>query len=225
MAGESIAFDIETTGFDVDDVVTTVGFQLPLGSYVLCQTGGRETTGIEAAVDERVSGPVRVETYATEAALLDAVASVVSERIRGHDRTVVAFNGEVWRGGFDLPFLRTRLADHDIAWPFAGVTYADLQPAVRKRFNTTVDGESVADLERVYGALVGGDAGDIDPVADSREAAQAFEAGDIADIVTHNVADIRRTAALADVAERYCGPKAFDTKSLGVRQGVDRHGR
>jgi len=31
---DQVAFDIETTGFDVDDEVTVVGFALPLGVRV-----------------------------------------------------------------------------------------------------------------------------------------------------------------------------------------------
>ncbi|MGB9961639.1 hypothetical protein ACOZ32_05440 [Halobacterium sp. MBLA0001] len=41
MVLEQVAFDIETTGFNVDDEVTTVGFAVPMGVRVFVQTGER----------------------------------------------------------------------------------------------------------------------------------------------------------------------------------------
>jgi uncharacterized protein YprB with RNaseH-like and TPR domain len=38
---EQVAFDIETTGFDVEDEVTVVGFGLSMGVRVFVQTAGR----------------------------------------------------------------------------------------------------------------------------------------------------------------------------------------
>jgi uncharacterized protein YprB with RNaseH-like and TPR domain len=52
---EFVAFDIETTGFDVTDAVTAVGFALPLGCRVFVQTGGRESTDLEATVRGPIS--------------------------------------------------------------------------------------------------------------------------------------------------------------------------
>jgi len=45
---ELVAFDIETTGFSVDDAVTVVGFALPMGVRLFVQTRGRETSGIDS---------------------------------------------------------------------------------------------------------------------------------------------------------------------------------
>ena len=148
---DQVAFDIETTGFDVDDEVTTVGFALPMGVRVFAQIGGRRSDDIEASVKDRLSKTlVNVSTHTDEAALLAAVTEFVAERIRDADVLLIAYNGEVWSGGFDLPFLRTRFARHELAWPFVDVPYADVMPLVTDRFNTTVDGVEEGGLVTAY---------------------------------------------------------------------------
>ncbi len=215
MVLEQVAFDIESTGFDVDDEVTAVGFAVPMGVRVLVQTGGRDVSGIESAVESAVSETlVRVSTHGSEQELLVAVSEFVAERFRDGDVLLVAYNGERWNGGFDLPFLRTRHAKRELAWPFVDVPYADVMPLVTDRFNTTVDGDENSDLVTAYDVLCDGSHGEIDPFADSKEAVTAFEDGRFAELVLHNVADVLRTRALGRVAERYCSKSEFKVKSL-----------
>jgi hypothetical protein len=215
MVLEQVAFDIETTGFDVDDEVTTVGFAVPMGVRVFVQTGERDAPGIESVVESEVSETlVRVSTHASEQQLLVAVSEFVAERFRDSDVLLVAYNGERWNGGFDLPFLRTRFAAADLAWPFVDVPYADVMPVVTDRFNTTVDGDENGDLVTAYDVLCRGSYGELDPFADSKEAVAAFEDGRFAELVLHNVADVLRTRALGRVAERYCSKSEFKVKSL-----------
>ena len=216
MTLEQVAFDIETTGFSVDDVVTTVGFAVPLGVRVFVQTDGRTAPGVEAAVRDRVETHVKVSTHESERALFEAVSGFVETRFRDEDVLLVAYNGERWKGGFDVPFLRTRYAHHDIAWPFTNVPYADVMPLVTTRFNTTVSDEDDprGDLAGVYEALCDGRYGDVDPFAESSEAVTAFEAGRFAELVMHNVADVLRTKSLGRLAERYCSKSDFNVKSL-----------
>jgi len=212
---DQVAVDIETTGFDVDDTVTTVGFALPLGVRVFAQTGGRGSDDIEASVKARLAETlVNISTHPDEAALLAAVTEFVAERIQDADVLLIAYNGEVWSGGFDLPFLRTRFARHELAWPFVNVPYADVMPLVTDRFNTTVDGVEEGGLVTAYEVLCDGSDGDLDPFADSAEAVTAFEDGRFGELVLHNVADVLRTQALGRVAERYCGKAEFNVKSL-----------
>jgi len=211
---EQVAFDIETTGFDVDDVVTVVGFRLPLGCQVFCQTDGRTSDDVEATLQGRLDEHVNVAVHDSEAALLEAVAEFVEMRLRGDDVLLTAFNGETWDGGFDLPFLRTRFAANDLAWPFRDIPYADLFPIVKKLFNTTVDGESRNDLVTTYGVLCDGEFGEIDPFDDSKEAVTAFDNGRFTTLVAHNAADVLRTAALGELAEQYCSKSDFQVKSL-----------
>jgi uncharacterized protein YprB with RNaseH-like and TPR domain len=117
---ELVAFDIETTGFGVADTVTVAGFALPVGVRVFCQTGGRTPPGsdVETAVQERVECHVQVSMHATEQGLLEALGTFVTDRFADDDVLLAAFNGETWQAGFDLPFLRTRLARTGVAWPF-----------------------------------------------------------------------------------------------------------
>ena len=212
---DQVAFDIETTGFDVDDTVTTVGFALPLGVRVFVQTGGQTAGDVEASVKARLSETlVNVSTHTDEAALLAAVTEFVAERIQDADVLLIAYNGEVWSGGFDLPFLRTRFARHELAWPFVDVPYADVMPLVTDRFNTTVDGVEEGGLVTAYEVLCDGSDGDLDPFVDSAEAVTAFEDGRFAELVLHNVADVVRTQAIGELAERYCSKADFNVKSL-----------
>lgn len=217
---EQVAFDIETTGFDVDDEVTVVGFAMPMGVRAFVQTAGRAAGDVEANVSARLSETlVNISTHPDEAALLAAVAEFVTERLQDADTLLIAFNGEVWSGGFDLPFLRSRYAAHGLAWPF-DVAYADVLPVVSDRFNTTVDGEEQRGLAAVYELLGDGSYSDLDPFEESAAAVTAFEEGRFAELVLHNVADVVRTQALGRVTERYCSKAEFNVKSLTPTRGV-----
>lgn len=214
MVLEQVAFDIETTGFTVTDSVTVIGFALPMGCRVFVQTGGRRAPTVDETVRANAPVHVQVSTHASEEALFEAAGEFVAERLRDDDVLLVAYNGERWRGGFDLPFLRTRYAQVDMAWPFVDVPYADVMPVVTNRFNTTVDGDERGDLAGTYDALCDGSYGNVDPFADSEEAVMAFEDGRFDTLVLHNVADVLRTRALGQVAERYCSKSEFRVKSL-----------
>ncbi|MFA9518463.1 hypothetical protein ACERIT_14835 [Halopenitus sp. H-Gu1] len=221
MVLEQVAFDIETTGFSVDDEVTTVGFALPLGVRVFVQSGGRSVSDVASTVQDAVATGtlVNVSMHTSEQGLLAAVSGFVEERLCGADVLLVAYNGERWKGGFDLPFLRTRYACLGMAWPFVDVPFADVMPVVTDRFNTTVtDGASGTaergDLAGVYAVLVGGEHGAVDPFGESKDAVAAFRDGRFAELALHNVADVLRTRALGRLAERYCGKSEFRVKSL-----------
>jgi hypothetical protein len=211
---EQVAFDIETTGFNVADEVTVVGFAVPMGVRVFVQTRGQAAGAVEDVVEEATETPVKVSTHASERAVLTAVAEFAAERVCHEDVLLVAYNGERWNGGFDLPFLRTRYAQLDVAWPFVEVAYADVLPLVSDRFNTTVDGDGHDDLVAAYEVLCDGAYGELDPFEESAEAVGAFDDGRFGDLVLHNVADVLRTRALGQVAERYCSKSEFDVKSL-----------
>ena len=103
MVLEQVAFDIETTGFDVADVVTTVGFAVPLGVRVFVQAGDADVTGseVEAMVRERTDAHVVVSVHESEAALLQAVGSFAAERFRGADVLLVGRSGTVSFGDID----------------------------------------------------------------------------------------------------------------------------
>jgi hypothetical protein len=211
---EQVAFDIETTGFGVDDEVTVAGFAVPMGVQVFLQTGDRPARDVQASVQEQVPVHVDVSTHTSEQGLLAAVTGFVEERLSGSDVLLVAYNGERWNGGFDVPFLRTRYAKLDLPWPFVDIPYADVMPLVSNRFNTTVDGDDRQDLGSAYNLLCGGEYGDVDPFDGSDAAVAAFGSGWFAELVQHNVADVLRTRELGRVAERYCSKSEFQVKSL-----------
>jgi hypothetical protein len=143
-----VAFDIETTGFTTDDEITVAGFALEMGARVFVQTNGQPAGAIEQEVRDAAAQHVQVSVHESESDLLEAMTAFVAGRLVERDVLLVAYNGETWGGGFDLPFLRTRLASHGLAWPFTDIPYGDLLPVITDRFNTTVpdpDADPAAD--------------------------------------------------------------------------------
>lgn len=217
---ETIAFDIETTGFEATDLVTVIGFRLPLGVRIFCNTNGQaiDTSDVDQQIPRDVT--VAISTYDHETALLHRVREFTIEHLRNRDRLLVAYNGDTWRAGFDLPFLRSRCALNDVDWLFSGMPYADVMELFEKRFNTTHrestngDLQSQTDLESTYEVLIGGDYGEIDPYSASSEAVDAWKQGDFESLILHNVADVLRTQALAELADDYCSKSDIAMKSL-----------
>lgn len=207
---DTIAFDIETTGFGADDLLTVAGFDSAVGSRVFLNTGGTASPPeLESHFDGVASASVTLSAHETERELLEAVAAFADSTMSKRDVKLVAFNGETWNGGFDLPFLRTRLSHHEVDWPFADLPYIDVMAVFEARFNTRGN-----TLVGVYDELVGDGLSALDPFDDSAEAVEAWETGDFERLLLHNVADVRRTRALADLAERYCSKSDFSMKSL-----------
>lgn len=206
----TIAFDIETTGFGADDKLTVVGFDSAVSSRVFLNTGG---TTPPPALADRVNGTlqtsIQLSRHDSEQGLLDELSTFVTSTLTQRDAKLVAYNGERWNGGFDLPFLRTRLCTHGLKWPFGTLPYVDAMDVFEKRFNTSED-----TLSGVYGELIGSGLNDLDPFTDSGEAVTAWKNGTYEPLITHNVADIRRTRALMNLAERYCSKSDFSMKSL-----------
>jgi hypothetical protein len=194
----------------VDDQLTVVGFDSDIGSRIFLNTGRRVCpSGLEARVNEEVNASVSVSVQPTEQALLNEMSSFVDSTLAHRDVKLVAYNGERWNGGFDLPFLRTRLCCHGSDWPFTELPYIDAMDVFETRFNTSEN-----TLTGVYDELIGTGLTELDPFADSEEAIEAWEQGDFEPLVRHNVADIRRTRALMQVAERYCSKSHFTMRSL-----------
>lgn len=204
-----VALDIETTGLGPDSVVTVVGLASEVGAWQGLNTAGRSADGgrLRDTLHARTGLDVEVEVRSDEAGLLAALGAVASERLDGDRHHLSGFNGETWRGGFDLPFLRTACARHDADWPFPAMAYADVRTMV-DRFNTGDAG----DLVGVYEALVGGE--HHDPFEDSEEAVAAFRDGDWEGLLGHNLADLVRTYELAVLAGRYVPKKDFRMKNL-----------
>jgi len=206
----TVAFDIETTGFETTDQVTIIGFDADISSRVFLNVDNRGTpSSLQERLDEELNPSIVLSTHRSETALLQAVTDFVESSLTSQEIKLVAYNGETWNGGFDLPFVRTRLNAHDLKWPFVGLPYIDLMDVIDSRFNTTE-----TSLTAVYDELLGDDLSDLDPFEDSSEAVDAWENSDFEPVVRHNVADVRRTRALMNMAERYCSKSDFSMKSL-----------
>jgi len=213
---QTAAVDIETTGVEPDDRITVLGIDLPMGSCLFLNTGGKEyADATTERINDSVDRVVHVTAENSEQATLEAFHAFARERFsqdshgtESDEFKFAAYNGETWNGGFDLPFIRTRCQEHDMSWPLCG-PYIDVYEVISKRFNV-----SKKDLETTYGQLVGGGLNATDPFDDSGEAVESWEAGDFEPLLRHNLADIRRTRELVTVAERYCSTSHFSMRSL-----------
>lgn len=204
-----IAFDIETSGLEPGAVVTVAGLTTNMGSWLALNTTGRDADGGRLATDveHESSSNIRVSVYRSEERLLAGLEDFAKQTIDGDRHYLTAYNGERWRGGFDLPFLRRACVRCDAAWPFPDVAYADTMDMV-EGFDTG----DVSDLVGVYEELVGGE--DCDPFDDSASAVATHEDGDWVPLLCHNLADIERTRELAVLAGRYIPKSDFKMKNL-----------
>ena len=204
-----VAFDIETSGLEVDAVVTVAGFSHELGHWLFLNTADRNAD--EAMLTQHLRSksqtPVSLTVVPTERALLEALSEFAEKRIDGDSHYLTAYNGETWKGGFDLPFLRSSCHRNGVSWPFGDLAYADMMEVI-DRFDT---GE-VSDLVGVYDLLIGED--NCDPFDDSQSAVSAFESGDWQPLLQHNLADIMRTRELAELAGRFVPRSDFQMKNL-----------
>ncbi len=206
----TVAFDIETTGFAVDDQLTVAGFDSNVASRVFLNTGGEDPAAdISEQVNKELQQQVRLSIHESERELLSELSAFVTSTLTQRDAKLVAYNGERWNGGFDLPFLRTRLCAHRLEWPFGSLPYVDAMDVFETRFNTTE-----TTLDGVYTELINGELSELDPFTDSAEAVTAWKDGAFKPLIRHNIADIRRTRTLMDLAERYCSKSDFSMKSL-----------
>jgi len=207
---KTVAFDIETTGFSTTDQLTVVGFDAAISSRVFLNTdGSMSPPNLEQQLNQELQTPVTLSVHKSEAALVEAMAAFVRSTLAQQECKLVAYNGDTWNGGFDLPFLRTRLTTHNLGWPFSELPYVEVLDVFESRFNTTED-----TLDGVYTELIGAGLSDVDPFSDSAEAVNAWENGNFEQLLLHNIADIRRTRSLMELAERYCSKSDFSMKSL-----------
>jgi uncharacterized protein YprB with RNaseH-like and TPR domain len=206
----TVAFEIETTGFEPSDQLTVIGFDSPVASRVFLNTAGKTPPdNLEERLNSDLTTPIRLSVHDSEPELLTGMAEFVTSTLTQRDAKLVAYNGERWSGGFDLPFLRTRFCTHHIDWPFGSLPYVDVMDVFEDRFNTSEN-----TLCGVYSELIGRGLNDLDPFTDSKAAVTTWQEGSFEPLLTHNIADIRRTRALMELAERYCSKSDFAMKSL-----------
>ncbi len=203
-----ISFDIETTGLDCDDQITVAGFSGEMASWLAINTSGRELDQkrVKDDIEYQTGEPITLVVADDEAELLEAIREFATEGLDTDSQYICAHNGEVWKGGFDLPFLRTSCVQQDVEWPFRDHAYCDTMDMV-----DMFDLED-STLETAYDELIGLD--HCDPFDDSLSAVKAWEDGNWTDLLLHNMADIQRTRALAVLAGDYVPRSDFSMKSL-----------
>lgn len=214
-----IAFDIETDGFSSSSMITVAGFYNAAGNHIILNTDGRSDFDRARLVDqlENSAGElIKLEVVETERQLLDVIGRFMgthftNNRDEKDDHYLCAFNGETWKGGFDLPFCRTRYIKHDMEWPF-NCAYIDVMKSI-ERFNTTdEEGETNNDLVGSYNTLIGEPT--CDPFDDSSRALETYEAGEWLPLLEHNFADIKRTYELAKLTSNYLANSDIKMKNL-----------
>jgi hypothetical protein len=92
---DTVAFDIETTGFDVDDQLTVVGFDTDFGSRIFLNTDERAPpSNLEARVNEELATAVSLSAQRTERALLCEMSTFVESTLAHRETKLVAYNSE-----------------------------------------------------------------------------------------------------------------------------------
>lgn len=179
-------------------MITVAGVDAPAGAWLVLNTDGRpaDAPALERALSGTDACGPEVVVVDRESQLLAALTDLVADRVDPDGHYLVAYNGERWRGGFDLPLPRRRCLVHDAPWPFADLAYVDVLDVVER-----IATGDASDLVTVYDQLVGGTRGD--PFADGAGAVDAWDDEQWADLLAHTLADVRRTRELAVLAERY----------------------
>lgn len=138
-----VPFDIETTGFCSDDIITTfIVYDGATYQIWLNTDGGTvETTTIEESVCSQAElENIALRTCSDESELIQSVTKFTTETLSQLDTVITAYNGERWRSSFDVAMLRNAsLRAGGVTLPFAGFSYFDLQPIFDKhsRFQAT----------------------------------------------------------------------------------------
>lgn len=201
---KNIAFDIETSGLDVDSEVTVVGFKPDNDRCLFLVNGGFfdtvEDTDIEADV----------LVFENEYELIEKGLVTVLGKVNGKEQRLYGYNAKTWKGGFDIPFLRTRFIEHGLDWAFNGKYYFDVYPEVRDKFNTTVDGSDNNTLDSAHDILCKSDVND--PFDSSEEATSES----CSNVLKHCHTDIVRTEELFNLALEYTSAREVkDFKESG----------
>ena len=143
-----VAWDIETTGFGWSEEITVSGVWFPGGHATLVVNSGSHAADgdrLAESLEETSGATVRVRIADDETELLEEMRRVVFERFDRDYNRLVAYNADSWKGGFDLPFTRTRCIHFGVEWVFDGIEFADLWQPVKKRLNTTHTGYGASD--------------------------------------------------------------------------------
>lgn len=198
---QNIAFDIETEGFNAasGDEITVIGFE-PDCDNTLFLINGESYDNVEEELKETDLDADFIVFESEKEMLKTGLGRVIDNMSTNHHR-LYAYNGKTWKGGFDVPFIRTRIIMNDIDWCLDGVYYFDVYPEIKDDINTSIeteDGSSeMNDLDSVHNIIFDDKYGD--PFEDSSEALNAT----VGDVVKHCYSDIKRTQDLFNLIIDY----------------------
>lgn len=65
---------------------------------------------------------------------------------------IITYNGQNYRGGYDLPFLRTQFALNDMKWPFNDYWHIDFLPIIRRFIDTNKNEVEIDSVSKMYKA-------------------------------------------------------------------------
>lgn len=137
---EFIPFDIESTGFEDDAIITTFTLLSDDTYTVWVNTDGRDANpDLEDTVKAEANMDISLRIVQDEGNLLRDIRRFIMGRINKERAIFVAYNGEVWNGGYDIRAIRSRCLANGAPFLFSGYAYTDLMPVFGKhdRFNVT----------------------------------------------------------------------------------------
>lgn len=198
---KNIAFDIETGGLDGmnNSEITMIGFEPDNNKTIFLINNSFFNDDNTEELLEELDINSKVLIFDTEKELLDIGLRKLLDKIDGKYHRLYAYNGKTWKGGFDIPFLRTRCIKNDIEWLFNDKYYFDIYPEIRDCINTSIsdEGDESNDLDTVHNYLCEDNIED--PFKDSSEALTES----VDKVVEHCYKDIIRTSDLFDIVMEY----------------------
>lgn len=199
---KNIAFDIETEGFNAasGDEITVFGIE-PDKDRTLFLINGSSYEDVESKLEETDIDADFI-VFDDEKSLLDTGLVRVVDNMNEKHHRLYAYNGKTWKGGFDIPFIRTRMIQNNVDWCFDGVYYFDVLPEVKNDLNTNVvveDNKSKEknDLDSAHSILCD------DDIEDPFDTSEKAVSEDINMVVEHCYADIKRTKDLFNLILDY----------------------
>lgn len=94
-----------------------------------------ETTGLSGIQDDFVLAVVQNGNNVNVFLDLIEFFDYIKYNVQG---ILVGYNTENYRGGFDLPFLRSLTLRKGLIWPFAGLKHLDILPLVQSSLQTRI---------------------------------------------------------------------------------------